>query len=176
MELKERLADLRRERELSQEDLAREIGVTRQAVSKWERGVIAPSTINLIALGELYGVHLDELVHGEAPIREKAEEVKAAEPPADAPPHKRAGSLKIVGAAVAAVFVLLTAVALGITIASAFSKESDPSKNGIPIIDQNDLVREDIDLTQVIDGTDGTEVVESSDGTTTTYFNVTLEP
>ena len=173
MELKERLADLRRERELSQEELAREIGVTRQAVSKWERGVIAPSTTNLIALGELYGVHLDELVHGEAPIREKAEEVKAAEPPADAPPAKPS-PLKLAAAGVMAALVLLTAIASFVTLYYVISiKQEEPEDK---IVWQNDLRVEDIDLSEVIDGTDGTEVVESSDGTTTTYFNVTLEP
>lgn len=173
MELKERLADLRRERELSQEELAREIGVTRQAVSKWERGVIAPSTTNLIALGELYGVHLDELVHGEAPIREKAEEVKAAEPPADAPPAKPS-PLKLVAAGVMAALVLLTAIASFVTLYYVISiKQEEPADK---IVWQDELRVEDIDLSEVIDGTDGTEVVESSDGTTTTYFNVTLEP
>lgn len=164
MELKERLADLRRERELSQEELAREIGVTRQAVSKWERGVIAPSTTNLIALGELYGVHLDELVHGEAPIREKAEEVKAAEPPADAPPAKPS-PLKLVAAGVMAALVLLTAIASFVTLYYVISiKQEEPADK---IVWQDELRVEDIDLS---------EVIESSDGTTTTYFNVTLEP
>lgn len=163
MELKERLADLRRERELSQEELAREIGVTRQAVSKWERGVIAPSTANLIALGELYGVHLDELVHGEAPIREKAEEVKAAEPPADAPPAKPS-PLKL-AAGVMAALVLLTAIASFVTLYYVISiKQEEPADK---IVWQDELRVEDIDLS---------EVIESSDGTTTTYFNVTLEP
>lgn len=173
MELSERLLEFRKRRGLTQEDLAREIGVTRQAVSKWERGVIAPSTTNLIALGELYGVHLDELVHGEAPIREKAEEVKAAEPPADAPPAKPS-PLKLVAAGVMAALVLLTAIASFVTLYYVISiKQEEPEDK---IVWQDELRVEDIDLSEVIDGTDGTEVVESSDGTTTTYFNVTLEP
>lgn len=73
MELMERLTALRTERGLSQEELAREVEVTRQTVSKWERGLIAPSTVNLIALGRLYGVSLDELVNGEPPAGEHEE-------------------------------------------------------------------------------------------------------
>lgn len=56
------LVELRRERGLSQEDLAASLGVSRQAVSKWERAESSPDTDNLIALARLYGVSLDELV------------------------------------------------------------------------------------------------------------------
>lgn len=158
MELQERLAELRRERGLSQKELARELGVTRQAVSKWERGVIAPATINLIALGRVYGIPLDELVNEEPPIKEPA--VAVAERPEDESPPKKAGTLKIVGAAVAAVFVLLVAVASAITIVSAVTKEPDPPKSGIPITDQNDLRIEDIDLSEIIDSSGDTINIE----------------
>ncbi|MFA5449752.1 MAG: helix-turn-helix domain-containing protein [Clostridia bacterium] len=57
-----RLYELRRKKGMSQEELADAIGVTRQAVSKWERGESSPDTDNLIALARLYEVSLDELV------------------------------------------------------------------------------------------------------------------
>lgn len=158
MELKKRLTALRTERGLSQEELAREVEVTRQTVSKWERGVIAPSTVNLIALGRLYGVSLDELVNGEPPAGEHEE--KEAERPEEAPPRKKHLPLKIMGAAVAAAFVLLVAAASVITIVSAIKKEPEYTEDGFPIIDQNDLIPEDIDLSQVIDSTDGTTIIE----------------
>ncbi len=47
---------------MSQEYLAEQLGVTRQAVSKWESGASEPSTANLLALAKLYGISLDELV------------------------------------------------------------------------------------------------------------------
>lgn len=50
------LADLRRSKGYSQEMLARELGLSRQAVSKWERAESSPDTDNLIALAKLYGV------------------------------------------------------------------------------------------------------------------------
>lgn len=54
MELEKQLIRLRREHGLSQDTLAKELGVTRQAVSKWERGLVIPSSENLIALSRLY--------------------------------------------------------------------------------------------------------------------------
>lgn len=57
-----RLYDLRRQKGMSQEDLADALGVTRQAVSKWERAESSPDTDNLIALAKLYNVSLDQLV------------------------------------------------------------------------------------------------------------------
>ncbi|MBQ9316139.1 MAG: helix-turn-helix domain-containing protein [Atopobiaceae bacterium] len=62
----DRLAELRRTHGYSQESLAAELGLTRQAVSRWERGESLPDTENLIALANLYGVTLDELVRPEA--------------------------------------------------------------------------------------------------------------
>lgn len=59
-----RLAELRQAQGLSQEALAERLGVSRQAVSKWERGESSPDTDNLIALAELYGLSLDALVLG----------------------------------------------------------------------------------------------------------------
>ena len=62
----QRLVDRRKAAGLSQEALAGQLGVSRQAVSKWERSESSPDTDNLIALAALYGVSLDELLYGEA--------------------------------------------------------------------------------------------------------------
>ena len=43
--------------------VAESIGVSRQAVSKWETGAADPSTANLLALAKLYGVSPEELLH-----------------------------------------------------------------------------------------------------------------
>lgn len=67
-EFADRLIELRRSRALSQEDLAGKIGVSRQAVSKWERAESAPDIGNLMALSELYEISLDELVRGEEAV------------------------------------------------------------------------------------------------------------
>ncbi len=64
LEIANRLVELRRARGYSQEALAAALGVSRQAVSKWERAESAPDTDNIIALARLYGTSLDELLLG----------------------------------------------------------------------------------------------------------------
>ena len=59
-----RLADLRRKRGLSQEQLGYELGVSRQTVSKWELGQSYPDFQRLLLLSDYYEMSLDELVRG----------------------------------------------------------------------------------------------------------------
>ena len=49
---------------MTQEFVAETLGVSRQAVSKWENGSSDPSTSNLIALAKLYGISAEELLRG----------------------------------------------------------------------------------------------------------------
>lgn len=65
IETANRLLQYRKKHNLSQEELAAKIGVSRQAISKWERAEASPDTDNLILLAEIYGVSLDELLKGE---------------------------------------------------------------------------------------------------------------
>ncbi len=48
--------------QMTQEFVAESLGVSRQAVSKWESGASSPSTANLLALAKLYGVSAEELL------------------------------------------------------------------------------------------------------------------
>ena len=48
---------------MTQEFVADSLGVSRQAVSKWENGISDPSTSNLIALAKLYGVSVEEILN-----------------------------------------------------------------------------------------------------------------
>lgn len=61
MTLGEKIAMLRKKEGISQEKLAEVIGVSRQAVTKWENRNANPDTENLIRLAEFFGVSLDEL-------------------------------------------------------------------------------------------------------------------
>jgi len=74
LKIANRLLAYRRAHGLSQEELAEKIGVSRQAVSKWERAEASPDTDNLIALASLYGVLIDELINGEGDPQVKSEE------------------------------------------------------------------------------------------------------
>lgn len=68
MTLAEKLLALRTERGLSQEDLAEQMGVSRQSVSKWETDQSVPDLDKIIKLADLFGVTVDELVReGERP-------------------------------------------------------------------------------------------------------------
>lgn len=62
MPLQERIRSLRKERGFSQEALAEALGVSRQAVTKWEDGSALPSTANLLALADFFGVPLEDFV------------------------------------------------------------------------------------------------------------------
>ncbi len=73
----ETLQKLRRERGLSQEELAAKLLVSRQAISKWERGEALPDLENMIAISKLYGVSIDALVGNEEVLNE--EPVQAAD-------------------------------------------------------------------------------------------------
>lgn len=57
-----KLVELRKANNLSQEELAQHLNISRQAVSKWERAESSPDTDNLIALAKLYRISLDELL------------------------------------------------------------------------------------------------------------------
>lgn len=57
------LKKLRKTRRYTQEEVAEKVGVSRQAVMKWENGETVPDINNCMALAELYGVALDDLVN-----------------------------------------------------------------------------------------------------------------
>lgn len=67
MDFSHRLYELRRKAGLSQEELADLVGVTRQAVQKWEAGTSRPDMDNLAALAAYFNVTLDYLVLGREP-------------------------------------------------------------------------------------------------------------
>lgn len=72
MEFRERLYQLRKGRGISQEELAHTVGVSRQAVQKWEAGAATPDLGNLSALADYFVVSLDYLVRGIEPEKPAA--------------------------------------------------------------------------------------------------------
>ena len=61
MTLGQRIQELRKEQGLSQEALGEKLGVSRQAISKWEGDGAVPEVDKLIALSRLFGLSLNEL-------------------------------------------------------------------------------------------------------------------
>ena len=62
--LSEMLKENRTRCKMTQEFVAESIGVSRQAVSKWENGTSEPNTSNLVALAKLYGISAEDLLKG----------------------------------------------------------------------------------------------------------------
>lgn len=63
MNLAEKLVSLRKQKGLTQMDLAEKLNVSRQAISRWEVGAAVPSVDNLKVLGEIYGIQIDCLLN-----------------------------------------------------------------------------------------------------------------
>ena len=105
MALSETIYRLRTEHGLSQGDLAAELDVSRQSISKWETGSSVPELDKLVAMSRLFGVTLDELVLGVAQS-DGAEGVKAPEPEAKPVERGRSITQTIVGAVLLAVGAL----------------------------------------------------------------------
>ena len=84
MTLCEKLQNLRRAAGLSQEQLAEQLGVTRQAVSKWETGEGKPDIDNLLPLAKLLGTTVDYLLDD-----------GADEPRTETPPHTQPQSQSV---------------------------------------------------------------------------------
>ena len=91
IEIADRLVKLRKQHGYSQEELADKLGLSRQAVSKWERAEASPDTDNLICLAKLYGVSLDQLLSTDddvetivnEQVKDKQENVKDEEETTD---------------------------------------------------------------------------------------------
>ena len=82
MTLGERIYKLRTEKEMSQEDLAVALEVSRQSISKWETNGSVPALDKLVKLSEIFGVSLDELVTGkEVEQKDKKDEQDVLNPP-----------------------------------------------------------------------------------------------
>ncbi|MBR1598512.1 MAG: helix-turn-helix transcriptional regulator [Lachnospiraceae bacterium] len=72
MEFNNKLYNLRKQKGLSQEELAGRLNVSRQTVSKWEVGESTPDLEKLAAISELFEVSLDELVLDKKPKQQEA--------------------------------------------------------------------------------------------------------
>lgn len=65
MKFQDKMQQIRKDKGLSQEELAERIGVSRQAVAKWEAGLTYPDVDNLIAISGLFQISIDSLLKSE---------------------------------------------------------------------------------------------------------------
>ena len=79
MTLATKLVSLRKQKGLTQMELAEKLNVSRQAISRWEVGAAVPSTDNLKVLGELYEVPVDYLLNEELENIAKRDEAAQAQ-------------------------------------------------------------------------------------------------
>ena len=81
MKLSEKIVNLRKARNMSKEELAENLGVSRQAVSRWEVGSVLPNASNILQLSKLFGVSADYLLNddykGESPTPVKSKSVSS---------------------------------------------------------------------------------------------------
>lgn len=74
MEIGKKLKETRRKVDLSQEQVAEKLFVSRQAISNWENERSYPDIISIIKLSDLYEISLDELLKGDQKMMEHLEE------------------------------------------------------------------------------------------------------
>ena len=97
MTLGQRISRYRKELHISQEELGARLGVSRQAVSKWETDLSAPDMNNLLALAREFGVSLAELAETpEEPVPDVAYVEKPPTPPSNFPQRRKGRLLWIV--------------------------------------------------------------------------------
>ena len=63
MNLKDNLKKIRKDNNLSQEDLAEKLGVSRQSVSKWEQGIAYPEMDKVLQLCKMFNLNIDEILN-----------------------------------------------------------------------------------------------------------------
>lgn len=101
----ERLYLLRKKSGKSQEEIAEQLGISRQALSKWENGESFPTTENLIALAKIYQVSVDELIGN--PVDTKKTELSSPSEEKNKRKH-HSGSIYAIAGPLATIFFLLT--------------------------------------------------------------------
>jgi len=113
MELKDRLVQVRKLRGMNQEELAERVGVSRQAVSKWETGEAMPDCVKLMALADALEVSMDYLCGREG--EQTCVPEPAANPEPAATPEQRTKKAPVHHIILACVFaVLLLGIGLGV--------------------------------------------------------------
>lgn len=142
MSLPEKLASLRKQKGLTQQNLAETLNVSRQAVSRWEVGAAVPTTDNLRVLSELYSVSVDYLLSDNATDFHENEETQRQTPKeqSDAPKNEKRKRVFIFTGA------LLLGVIIGILIciiAVQSRNQEQEQEQTVPIEEMGTIVEDD---------------------------------
>lgn len=169
MTFEERLVQLRKARGMSQEELAEKVGVSRQAVSKWETGDAQPDYVKLMALADALEVSLDDLCGRQTPSAPAGQ----AAPAPERPPKKRGWVFWLV-AALAAVLLLGAGVVVGSLITFGTVRAQDVTVSNVEFYTYDDsdklfyqfipsVIGKDYAYQIVFTAPDGTERVFAAD-------------
>ena len=135
MQLPEKLTYFRKQKGLTQANLAEALHVSRQAISRWEVGTAVPSTDNLKVLSTLYGVPVDDLLNDSAD--DLCKDTATQTPPKEASDTKavqKSSNVWIYALiAVIAIFAVVTAILIG-------ALHKDESAAIVPIEDMETIV------------------------------------
>lgn len=137
MELQTKLVSLRKQKGLSQLDLAEKLNVSRQAISRWEVGSAVPSTDNLKVLSELYGVSVDYLLNDENDSCNTGETQEPKEQERESSGNKYKVALIC---SITLVIVLVLAIIIMVCVPTKPSRENNPIT---PIADMETKVDDD---------------------------------
>lgn len=142
-----KLVSLRKQKGITQMELAEKLNVSRQAISRWEVGLAVPTTDNLKVLSELYGVSIDYLLNDAAENVSKQNEVKQDQSSASETEEKNGFRNRrrwYIGAAIGLVLMAIILAVVVTAIATAKNSKGEQSQV-MPITDLT--VAEETDYT-----------------------------
>ena len=138
MRFGEKLSFLRKQRGMTQLDLAEKLDISRQAVSRWEQGISEPSTENLVSIGKLFDVSVDALVNENVQLQTgSAVMVVETEEKGTHEKHRKYGILKIGGIVLFAIAAILV-VCIGLV---------NDKKNPVPM---DDITKGEVNASEAV--------------------------
>ncbi len=136
--LSDNIRTYRKKNNLSQDELAEKVGVSRQSVSFWETGQTQPTIDNMIALAKIFDISLDVLLGNADSV-----ETPPAETPENKPPKKKSKLGWIIGISIA-VAVMIAAVILAVVLSGDRPAGPDLSTKAPVVNDDEPTVPDDV--------------------------------
>ena len=145
--LSDQIRKYRKEKGLSQDELAEKLGVSRQSISLWENGQTQPTIENILALARIFNVSTDAILGNTEEVKSQAEEAATEEVVLGASEGKRRSGMWIIIAGVATVVILVGTVLLWMEIGKR--RSGAPVESGMTgLAAQSELVAEQSEFSQ----------------------------